>query len=100
MLDDDEDDPPLAISRDAKGDLKQAADNLYWCLRERYTVRDGMIMKGGNELMNFYCRPDAEEARALAEAMETAVAPIRRRRSLELLDQIESLVVTIRADIS
>ncbi len=76
--------------------LKTAADELYWCLEDRYRADGRDIIKGPNELVAFYSRPSAVEAAAIAEALEGAVAPVRRRRAAELLAEIEALISAVR----
>ncbi len=76
--------------------LKTAADELYWCLEDRYRADGDSIIKGPNELVAFYSRPSPVEAAAIAEALEGVVAPVRRRRAAELLAEIEALIAAVR----
>lgn len=81
-------------------DLKQAADNLYWCLEDRYSYDGDNIIKGTNEVVSFYSQPNEEEGRNIAVSLDALVAPVRRRRARELLAKMEDLMAAVRSELS
>ena len=78
--------------------MNRAADNLMWCLSERFFARDGHegVMRGHNECVSLYCCPSEKQAGALAEKLEQIVAPVRTENALRLLDDIDKLSAAIR----
>lgn len=78
--------------------LTKLADDLFWCLGERYVARDEMVLKNGNELVSFYVGLDETDAAKIASSIESVIGPVRRRRIGQLLDQIEATVAELRAE--
>ncbi len=85
----------LALGRQ----LERLADELKWNLSEQY-VADGAhgVLRGGNEIISLYVRGNAEENIRIAEGLEAIIAPIRRQKVVQLLDQIDALSAEIRRD--
>lgn len=84
----------LALSRR----LGELSDELKWNLSEQYIADREHVLKGGNEIVSLYVRQTPDEAAALADGMERLVGPLRRRKVLELLDNIDTLSAEIRAE--
>ena len=77
-------------------ELKSLCDELYWCLEDTYRADGDHVIKGPNEMVAFYCRPNEQEALEIAAALERAVAPVRERQAKELLTKINGLIAVIR----
>jgi hypothetical protein len=67
------------------------ADELKWCLAEQYTVDGDMVLRGGNEVVSFYCRPNSEQAARMARGLEQIIGPVRRENALKFLSQLRAL---------
>lgn len=70
--------------------INRAADDLMWCTRERYTVVNGSVLKGGVELVSLYTRTTADEVAEIANVLEGAITPLRKKRVVELIAKIRS----------
>jgi len=81
----------LTKSMQIAGFMKQAADDLYWCTRERYTADGIGVLKGGNELISLYTRPKNEDAVAVAEGLNALIGPMRKRRVEDLVDKLRAM---------
>ena len=77
--------------------LETAADSLRCCLSERFFVKEGSpyVMRGHNECVSLYCRPDHQQATVLAEKLEQIVGPIRDENAIRLLNKINKLSAAI-----
>lgn len=82
--------------------LDSAADNLKWCLSEKYHAEKGAdyVVRGHNEVVSLYCRPQGCQVVKLAAELERVVAPVRTANAIKLLDQIDALSVSIRQSIA
>ncbi len=76
--------------------LDRAADTLKWCLAERYHVRSGDLLRGHNEVVSLYCRPDEHQAKRLAVDLEAVIGPVRTTNALRLIAEIEGLLPEIK----
>ena len=75
---------------DIAGDIKKAADNLFWCTRERYFADGNMVLRGGNELVSLYSLPTADEAVEIAAGLNAVLDPIRKRRVDEIIENLRA----------
>ena len=78
--------------------MDAATDNLKWCLSERFFSEEGFdrVMRGHNECVSLYCRPDGFQSAVLAKGLEEIVGPVRRENAIRLLDEIEELSAAVR----
>jgi hypothetical protein len=81
----------MTAAMDIAGDIAKTADDLRWCTRERYFADEGIILKGGNELVSLYSRPSADEAADVAAKLNDAIDPLRKRRVAELIAKLRAL---------
>lgn len=88
----------LTPAMDTADIIKKAADDLFWCTRERYFADGNMVLRGGNELVSLYSRPTAEDAVRIAAGLNATLDPIRKRRVVDILAKLRSAIDALEAE--
>ena len=77
--------------------IAKLADDLKWCVGERYTADGSDVIKGPYDLVSIYSMTTDDEAQIVAAGLEAVISPVRRKRVGDLIAQLKTALDELSA---